>query len=68
MIYDRWGKKIFENTNFEVVSDKNVNRVQGWDGKYKGSILNSGVFVFYVRVIHVDNTMQEEKGDITLVR
>jgi gliding motility-associated-like protein len=67
IIYDRWGLKVFENTNFPVVADMEVNKLQGWDGKYKGALMNPGVFVYYVKVIFVDDSSQEENGDLTLV-
>ena len=67
IIYDRWGEKVFENSDFQVFSDKNANKLNGWNGQFKGSVMNPGVFVFYVKVIFSDESIQEEKGDITLV-
>src|SRR5207249_4521362 len=34
-IYDRWGNKVFETSDV----------VTGWDGKYKGTAMNTAVFV-----------------------
>jgi len=62
IIYDRWGEKLFENVNFTA-----NDPAEGWDGAYKGAVMNPGVFVFYVKVIFVDDSEQEEKGNITLV-
>ncbi len=36
------------------------------DGKHKGSVMNPAVFVYYVKIVFVDDSVQEEKGDITL--
>ena len=67
IIYDRWGEKVFENANFPVFPDKDANNANGWDGSFNGSIMNPGVFVFYVKVIYIDDSEEDEKGDITLV-
>jgi len=53
-IYDRWGNLVFES---KVIDE-------GWDGTFKGKIMNSGVFVYYIlgagEVIN--------KGNVTLLR
>ena len=67
IIYDRWGEKIFENTNFSVVEGQDANKLQGWDGTYNGALMNPGVFVYYVKVLFTNDSIQEEKGDFTLV-
>jgi gliding motility-associated-like protein len=67
IIYDRWGLKVFENIDFPVLADEEANTLQGWDGTYKGALLNPGVFVYYVKVIFMDDSSQEENGDFTLV-
>ena len=59
MIYDRWGEKVFETNNIN----------QGWDGTFRGKMMNAAVFVYYVEAICF-NTNEEvfKKGDVTLVR
>lgn len=53
-IYDRWGNLVFQSKELD----------KGWDGTYKGTRMNSGVFVYYIlaagEVIH--------KGNVTLLR
>jgi len=53
-IYDRWGNLVFESKVLD----------QGWDGTFKGKLMNSGVFVYYIlgagEVIN--------KGNVTLLR
>jgi len=59
IIYNRWGEKIFE-------TEDNSN---GWDGTYKGVLLNPGVFVYYVNATHTsDGPEIKKKGNITLVK
>lgn len=61
-IYDRWGRLIFESSDF----------YQGWDGTFKGK--NSPVGVYVYRVNYTSGLMEtgiedySENGTITLVR
>ncbi|MCX7955257.1 MAG: gliding motility-associated C-terminal domain-containing protein [Bacteroidales bacterium] len=57
-IYDRWGECVFETTS--------VNK--GWDGTYKGVLLDPAVFVYYLKVKCINNIYFEKKGNITLIR
>jgi len=59
VIYDRWGNKVFET------QDPLQNC---WDGKYKGTLMNSGVFVYYLQVEQANGNKITQKGNITLVR
>ncbi|MBL4669573.1 MAG: gliding motility-associated C-terminal domain-containing protein, partial [Flavobacteriales bacterium] len=57
-IYDRWGELVFE-------TDKQSN---GWDGTYKGNLVDPGVFVYYLEVTCVDGQEYFKKGNITVIR
>lgn len=57
-IYDRWGQVVFESTNPQ----------DSWDGTYKGEMLNSASFTYYVNLSFIDGTYIKEKGNISLVR
>jgi gliding motility-associated-like protein len=57
-IYNRWGEKIFES--------KDINK--GWDGTYKNSKCNEGVFVWYLNATLKDDKQVVKKGNVTLVR
>jgi gliding motility-associated-like protein len=57
-IYNRWGELIFHGTDPS----------KGWDGTYKGELLNAGVFVYYFRGTLLDGTEISQKGNVTLVR
>lgn len=57
IIYDRWGEKVFESSSLDI----------GWDGTYKGKMLNTGVFVYYLHAKFSDNTEKNIKGNVTIV-
>jgi gliding motility-associated-like protein len=63
-IYDRWGKKVFETTDYN----------QGWDGSIDGKIRSddnkmSATFVYYVYVVRQGTeTDHEFIGIVTLIR
>lgn len=58
MIYDRWGEKIFESQDQSI----------GWDGTYKDREADSGVYVYLLKVICLDEQEVELKGNVTLIR
>lgn len=58
MVFDRWGEKVFETNDQRV----------GWDGTYKGQLMNSGVFVFRLEGKTYDGKGYSLKGNITLLR
>jgi hypothetical protein len=54
-----------------VFSDNTVqmnNMANGWDGRFKGTDVQTGIYVYYLKVQLKDGTTIEEKGDINLVR
>ena len=60
-IFNRWGEKVFETTDLNGQ----------WDGTYRGALQPSGVYVYYLEFVGLQNT--EEKtfklmGSITLIR
>ena len=57
-IYDRWGEKVFETTSQNV----------GWDGTFRGEVMNSAVFVYYLDATLVTGEQVIKKGNISLVR
>lgn len=58
MIYNRWGELIFETYNY----------LQGWDGTYKGSLVQNGVYVVKIVVWTFDNRRKEFIGRVNLLR
>ncbi len=65
-IYDRWGNLIYQG-----VDGVNFNRndhSSGWDGTFKGSEVNPGVFVWRAGVRWLDGTFSNYAGDVTVLR
>ncbi len=59
MIFDRWGEKVFE-ANEPYFK---------WDGTYKGEKLDPAVYVYVMKIVHIDGFNQRTfKGSITLLR
>ena len=57
-IYDRWGNMVFES----------INQQDCWDGRYKGTLMNTAVFVYYFTAELYNGKTITQKGNITLVR
>lgn len=62
-LFDRWGEKIFEDFNFPPNDPEH-----GWDGFFKGKILDPAVFVYKAEVEYVDGAVEVFQGDVALVR
>lgn len=61
MIFDRWGNKLFSTKDIE----------NAWDGRYKGKILNTGVYVFVCQgqmLLCGEQRSFFFEGDLTLFR
>ena len=57
-IYDRWGEKLFETNDIK----------KGWDGMYKGKLLDQGVYGYYMTFTCNNGEQSFKKGNITLTR
>jgi gliding motility-associated-like protein len=63
-IFDRWGEKVFETTDFN----------EGWDGKYHSKndvaykILPTGVYVYKIKLVNVSGQGKDLTGHVTLLR
>jgi gliding motility-associated-like protein len=55
-LYDRWGQMVFET------NDQN----NGWDGTFKGTALNEGVFVYILEGNYFGGEEFSQNGNITL--
>ncbi len=62
-IFDRWGNQVFERQNFQPGI-----ATQGWDGRFRGELMDPAVFVYYAEVELIDGRIELFSGDVTLVR
>jgi gliding motility-associated-like protein len=58
MIFNRWGEKVFQSDDPKFC----------WDGKYKGKLLSSDVYVFHITATYKGDIVRTKKGNITLIR
>jgi len=58
-VFNRWGEMVFESNNPNT----------GWDGRYKGVLLNRDVYTYYVEAIcQINGQTIVKTGDVTLLR
>jgi gliding motility-associated-like protein len=62
-VYDRWGELIYRQENLLPNDEQN-----GWDGRFRGRIMNPGVYVWQARLRFVDGVLLEISGDVTIHR
>lgn len=62
-IFDRWGEMVFEQTNFPP-----NHPAYGWDGRFAGELLNTGVFLYAAELLMIDGRVEIVTGDVTLIR
>lgn len=62
-VYDRWGELVFEATDV-VPNDPS----KGWDGTFRGQLMNSAVYAWYAEVEYIDGYSEILRGDVTLLR
>ena len=62
-IYSRWGALMYENFGQEV-----NNPLDGWNGRFKGKKMESGVYLYVVEVEYIDGETEVLTGDVTIIR
>lgn len=62
-VFDRWGELLYEGRDFQI-NDPST----GWDGTFKGRPMPAGVYVWYLEVRFVDQSIQHYQGHTTLIR
>ena len=62
-IFNRWGQLVFERLNF-ATNDRHA----GWDGRFKGQLLDPDVFVYSMAIVCDNDEMIEVKGSVMIVR
>ncbi len=63
VIYDRWGNMVFEKSDY--VPDP--AGPGGWDGTFNGRKLDPAVYVYYCKVLFLDNKEIEYTGSVTML-
>jgi gliding motility-associated-like protein len=62
-IFNRWGEAVYEKKSFNA-----NDPAAGWDGVFRGSKLNSDVFVYTLELICDNESVLTLNGNIALVR
>lgn len=57
-IFNRWGVKLYEWTD----------PAKGWDGKYKGNYVNTGVYFYVIEAKGSEGKKYKKAGDINILR
>jgi len=60
-IYDRWGSQVFGQEDFFPDELRG-----GWDGRYRGDVLQPAVFVWMLSIEYEDGTLEQISGDVFL--
>ena len=62
-IFDRWGGQVFA-ANDCLPNDLNC----GWDGRHNGKVMDTGIYVFFAKIVFVDGREEILRGDIALLK
>jgi len=62
-IYDRWGDMLHEAQN-SLPGDTSID----WDGRFRGKLVNPGVYLWQIELELVDGSVVKKVGDLTVVR
>ncbi|MEY3050775.1 MAG: gliding motility protein SprB [Bacteroidota bacterium] len=62
-VLNRWGEEVY--ALFDLLPG---DPPFGWDGRYRGMLMNPGVFVWMAEVVFKDGSMELYEGEVNLVR
>ncbi|MEM1319989.1 MAG: gliding motility-associated C-terminal domain-containing protein [Bacteroidota bacterium] len=62
-IFDRWGEQVWESDGFTINTG-----CLWWDGTFRDEPMMTGVYVYLIRVRHLDGFEEDFSGDVTLIR
>ncbi len=62
-VFDRWGEVLYEASGFPV-NDPHT----GWDGRFRGQLMDTGVYTWYVEVVFPGGEVVTYKGHTSLLR
>ena len=63
LVFNRWGESVFEINNVPPNSES-----FGWNGTFRGEILNPGAFAYFAEIEFIDGIVEIYKGDVVLLR
>ncbi len=61
-IFNRWGALVYEGKDLPP-----NDRQSGWDGFFKGKLMNPGVYVWIAEVVYLDGAVSQSSGDVMLI-
>ncbi len=56
-IFNRWGELVFESNSQDI----------GWDGTFKGEVVETDVFGYYLKVTCLNGDVFEKQGNVTVI-
>lgn len=62
-VFNRWGGLVFEGTDLPINDE-----LRGWDGYFKGKLMDPAIFAYLVEVEFIDGVVVLFEGDLTLLR
>lgn len=58
LIFDRWGEVIYESRDLDF----------GWDGTYKGTVVQDGIYVYKIKALGKDGVKYDVTGHISVLK
>ena len=62
-VFDRWGELLHETKN-ALPGDASL----AWDGRYRGKLVNPGVYLWQIELELVNGSVLKKVGDLTVIR
>lgn len=62
-VYDRWGEQMHASGGYPPNDES-----YGWDGTFKGRMMNPNVYIYVVEIRFTDGTTKMYKGDVSIIR
>lgn len=62
-VFNRYGALMYSSNNFLPGDTSN-----GWNGRFKNKLLDSGVYVWFARIRFIDNLEEIYRGDVTIMQ
>ncbi len=57
-LFNRWGEQVYESQNAHL---------EGWDGRFKGEHVASGIYIYTCRIILLNGMIKVFKGDLVVI-